>query len=164
MLCCVWLATKCENLHLGMNDFAGKIPNTNIEWLGEMEFVLLAALEYQINFFAPAKPLAGLLLDYKIREMGDFSDEMPVEAGKMLDRICATDALVLYKPVTLACCALKLACDSPNMDAYLQEKFPSSLEELPLIQELLENASRVDSEQVKAIDRRLIQIRKHIIS
>ncbi|PJF18131.1 hypothetical protein PSACC_02055 [Paramicrosporidium saccamoebae] len=162
MLCCVWLATKCENLHLGMSDFAGKIPNTNVEWLGEMEFVLLAALEYQINFFAPATPLAGLLLDYKIGGTGDFSAEMPMEAGKMLDRICATDALLLYKPATLAGCALKMACDSPSMDAYLQEKCPSSLEELPRIKELLENASRIDAEQVKAIDRRLIQIRKHV--
>lgn len=174
MLAAVLLATKCHNLHLTMEQFSGRIPNTNSTALLRLEFVLLSALEYRVNFFSPMDALAGFLLDYR-QYLGDHSwdKQIPIKANDILGKICGTDSILFYTPARLAIIALCLAIDKdddPTLKAFLTNRLPltripsTTLEplETSIANVKLLLSEKIDTNQVKAIDRRLIQIRKSL--
>lgn len=172
MLTAILLATKLEGLHLTMEQYAAKIPNTDGELLVELEFVLLAALEYKIYFFSPHAALAGLIMDLKVLTADEWDSKWTTEASALLDRICATDALLRYSPARLAAVALLMVLsEGRHRDALRDRLVPlarmrsSSLTEsledtVQEVKSLLEGYSAIDAETVKAIDRRLLQLRK----
>lgn len=166
MLACVLLATKLSDLHLTMEQFVGKIPNTDRELLVRLEFVLLASFEYRLHFFDPHLALAGFILDFQ----GQFElDEAIIKgATVLLDHICATDAILILPPSHLALVALSRALNNPCLFSdYLQtrqKQLSVASDDLAqwhsTIDEFLSKMT-VDLETVRAIDRRLINIRKH---
>lgn len=166
MLACVLLATKLSDLHLTMDQFVGKIPNTDRELLARLEFVLLASFEYRLHFFDPHLALAGFILDFQ----GCFElDEAVIKGATMLlDRICSTDAILILPPSHLALVSFSTALNNPSLvDDYLLARSDSlavSSDDLVhwsfTINEHLAKMT-VDLETVRAIDRRLISIRKH---
>jgi cyclin H len=167
MLSCILLASKCEGLHLTMEQYAPKIPNTNAETLLRLEFVLLRILEYRVHFFHPAEALAGFLVDYKGWSGERWKKSMPEEARNILNRICGTDALLIYSPARLAAIALFLT-HQPSVSEYLQERLPvtrvllSSNDPFEVSISIIEGMldEKIDPEEIRSIDRRILQIRK----
>lgn len=182
MLAAVLLATKCANLHLTMDDFAARLPNTSAELLTRLEFFLLAALDYTLYFFSPMDALAGWLLDWRTwcaAQAAPCDDHVLAAPAKLIHTICTTDALLLYSPAILALVALRVAASTDaaasgtSLADYLAARLAlarcaSDLSETTLdaaqaaVEGLLAGcvAAPADAALVKAIDRRLIQIRK----
>lgn len=176
MLAAILLATKLEGLHLTMDQYAAKIPNTDAELLIELEFVLLASLDYKVFFFSPNAALAGVLLELKTLSEGPLEDgpswdsKWIAESSVLLDRICATDALLMYSPSCLALVSLLMILpEGKHKEALLQKIVPFTRlatsgepldDALLAVGNLMNDFSALDPEKIKAIDRRLLQIRK----
>ena len=168
MLSCILLASKCGGLHLTMEQYTSKIPNTDAERLLGLEFVILRLLEYRVQFFHPAEALAGFLVDYKGWSEEGWNQSIVEEAENILNRICGTDAILLYSPARLAVIALYLTSHQSFIVEYLKERLSStrvllsSNESLEVSISIVEGMlnERVDPEEIKSIDRRILQIRK----
>lgn len=156
MLSCILVASKCENLHLTATQFPGALPNTNLELICQLEMVIIAALDYNLHFFTPLLPLTGIAM----QEGGGGGRRWDGERWKTVratcEKICATDAVLLYSPRIIAYLACLLN-DVPLPSSADMIDFDRDAAKA-LCQELL--AYQIDTEQIKAVDRRLIQIRK----
>ena len=175
MLACVLLASKCENLHLTLEQFANRVPNTKIELLVECEMKVLQAVEYQICFFQPIEVLGALLADLKIwckqeRDQTIMWDEQIVKkAVGFLNKFAASELVLLCTPFALATLAL-LQLDEQNLliERYLQQRLSKLDHQIKVALENIDQSmatiadTRVDTELVKAIDRRLLTIRNKL--
>lgn len=153
MLACILLATKCENLHLTMDQFAKKIPNTDAQLLLELEFVLLDAFDHVVLFFSPTVCLLGFWVQLKDAGIA-VSLGLLEQAKHQLATLIRTDAILLYRPSLLALFALALTLSE------LPDEMVNRIAEqdFALVKTLL--ATKVDPEKVKAVDRKLITIKK----
>lgn len=152
MLASILLASKCENLHLTADVFPGKLPNTNLELLLQLEFVLLAALDYNLHFFSPVPSLLGAAIALQL------DVEQVKTARASLDRITATEAILCFRPSSLALAALKIAGLLENPRSFSLSQ-PDNLDDIVTFCTEL-TFHKIDPEKVKSIDRKLIQLRK----
>jgi len=159
------LATKLENLHLTLSEFTGKIKNSNPDMIIEIEFSLLSALNFNIHFFHPHSCLAGFYLDIQAAGLRPDQNLMN-KAGKVLDVLVTTDAILIEPPSQLALAAL--FSESPDLiESYLNVRSSqitdanALLERLRLIvTDFLHNKPEPPSAaKLKEIDKKLMQAR-----
>ena len=106
-LACIYIGTKTQNMHLTMDNFVSKIPNTQPDLIIQLEVVVLAANNFQVPQFSPIPCLYGFVFDSlsilgKIIKYQEFSQ-------KALDRLqialLIDDIMLIESPshIALAC-------------------------------------------------------------
>lgn len=168
-LACILIATKLENMHLTMSDFATKIPNCQPNLILEIELALLEALDFNIHFFHPHSCMAGLFLDIQATSQRN-KDEIEAwhrGAGSVLDVLVKTDALLVEYPSHLAMAAVY----KTNPDKFIEWARLRLAEQLDL-EELLARLRRIheawsspvslDPAHLKEIDKKLVQFRNMV--
>lgn len=165
-LACILIATKLENLHLTMSDFATKIPNCQPDLILEIELALLEALDFNIHFFHPHSCLAGFFLD--IHASSSYpKEEIEVwhkNSGSVLDILVKTDALLIESPSHLA-----LAAICKSQPDYFTQWAQLRLAEQLNVNELLSRLKGIveswsspvslEPAHLKEIDRKLVHFR-----
>jgi hypothetical protein len=165
-LACILIATKLENMHLTMSDFATKIPNCQPNLILEIELALLEALDFNIHFFHPHSSLAGLFLDIQASNLGD-KEEIEAwhrGAGSVLDVLVKTDALLVESPSHLAMAAVYKA-DPDKFTEWARIRLSEQLDleelfaKLRIILETWSSPVTLDPAHLKEIDKKLVQFR-----
>lgn len=217
MLTCVLLASKCCHMHLTMDQFAGRIPNTDHDLLLCLETRLLSALFFNVCPTSPLEFFIGILLDlaqnhdnvnintsniqnklslvYKKCsdglkedvEMKDSLDEDRVPTNSniggsyqtqnhiskddnntfldkrqillegilLIHEMARSDLPLIYNPVTLARIAYLIVTQSSLQSSV-------TTEDVRLVQQILDSSKiSISADEMRALDRRLVQIRKN---
>lgn len=163
-LACVLLASKLENLHLTLSEFTGKIKNSNAQLIMDIELVLLAALHFNLHFHHPHAALAGFHLDIQVIAVEGQALDMEA-AGRALDRLVTTDAILIHSPSHLALAALFYS--NPTLtESYIETRLSKITDPTELLDKLRSICSELqvdkpalDNARLKDIDRRLMQAR-----
>lgn len=168
MLSCILVATKLENLHLTMSDFAGKVPNCQTDLILTIELALLEALDFNLHFFHPHSCLSGLFIDMQATIDG-LNEDLIISAGKILDNLIMTDALVTETPSHLAMAAFFICAEQQFMQ-WADRRLSAIIEMhnlkeiLVRIQSFLSAIKPLDQVKLKEVDKRLIKARNMIQS
>jgi len=168
------VGSKIGNLHLTMEDFSLKIPNTKPELLISIEPILLEAVDFELCFFHPQTCLYGFIIEFQTCH--DDVEGLFRDANKILDQFMGTDAVMIANPSVLALAAID-SCNSGLIDRYfsclvlyLYERylrdrlgshfdFEGLKETFQSLRSFLQTTTDINVEQLKEIDRKLIACR-----
>lgn len=106
-LACIYLATKTQNLHLTMDIFISKIPNTNPELIIQMEVIVLESNDFRPPQFSLVTCVYGFLLDSLpiIEKISEYQDILQTALDRLQVAFMIDEIVLIESPshVALAC-------------------------------------------------------------
>lgn len=170
-LACVYLATKCQNMHLTMDEFSKNIPNVQAELIVESELVVLQCIDFRPPSFSPVPCLFGFLMDYLQTVEGRVADDdIHERAQRALDHLQVAlmiEEVVLLHPPSV----ISLACVLEHIDeseTYWETRLgkldnvTDLYTSIDSIKKLIDDFQDISTEQVKSIDKKIKLARQTI--
>mmetsp|Transcript_34122 Transcript_34122/g.57336 ORF Transcript_34122/g.57336 Transcript_34122/m.57336 type:complete len:310 (+) Transcript_34122:141-1070(+) len=170
MLTCIYLACKCEENYISMEQFA-RGASQNLKEILNKELPVLHHLDFELITFTPYRSIIGLMLNLNDKLTEPIPEETTAavlaSAQAYVDELMLTDAPLTFPPSQLALVALSTACyqhQLPQAHAKLKDDaFKAAAEQSVALEENLEllermrceGATPINEEEVRNIDLKL---------
>eukprot|EP00959_Pyramimonas_sp_CCMP1952_P287474 6012441-Pyramimonas_sp.AAC.1 len=172
MLTCIYLACKCEENYISMEQFA-RGASQNLKEILNKELTVLTNLDFELITFTPYRPVVGLMLQLNEGLAEPLSEEITTAvlatARTCVDVLMLTDAPLMFPPTQLALSAMGTACRQHQLLQALEQLKSVASEaavdqrkaleaNLGLMERMhIEGGAPINEEEVRSIDLKLRQ-------
>ena len=183
---CVFLAMKCENVHMGLQEFASKLRGIEADHLRPLELILLSTLRFHLAVVLPHESILGLVLNFqhfRNSSSQSYNVDDTIIMQKAFDyatKSIQTDLLFVSSPAQIAVACFELTIErlsqktalSPELlQQYLESCIYSNLQHLEAfkvlikdMKKLISNVHKPDTALIKDIDNRITTAKSRLAS